>query len=79
MPTLTVSSAFVDFATAGLTKVLDEFFEEGDSQVTATLTTGDDGYRLNVAGTSVSSGDTSVTFKVVQEGDNDDLAIIAGG
>lgn len=79
VPSLTIATAFVDFETAGLTKVLDEFFEEGDAQVTATLTTGDDGYRLNVAGTSASSDDTSVTFKVVQEGDNDDLAIIAGG
>ena len=79
VPSLTVTAAFVDFATAGLTKVLNEFAEEGDEQVTATLTTGDDGYRLDVEGTSVDAGATTVTFKVVQEGDNDDLAIIAGG
>ena len=79
VPNSSVTTSFVDFEAEGLTKVLNEFFEEGDSQITATLLTEEDGYRLDIPGTGVNSGASVVTFKVVQEGDNDDLAIIAGG
>lgn len=57
--------------------MLDEYFIEGDSQVTATLTPGSGGYRLDVDGTFRNEED--VTYKVVQEGDNDLLALVAGG
>lgn len=76
LPSVSVSSSYLDLVSEGFTKVLDEFFIEGDSQVTATLTNSG-GYRLDIDGTS--RDDEFVTFKIVQEGDNDLLAVVAGG
>lgn len=60
--------------------MLTEHFEAGDAAITATLTTGATGaYRLQTNGTSISTNNQVVTIKAVQEGDNDLLAIIAGG
>ena len=83
IPTLTIASARTDLATAGLTEVLSETFDDGDSNITATVTTGaKNAYRLQIDDTSVSTdsnNDDTATFTAVQEGDNDQLAIIAGG
>lgn len=75
-----MTAAFADLTAAGLTEVLAEHFNAGDGAITATNTAGATGaYRLQTNGTSISADNLVVTIKAVQEGDNDLLAIIAGG
>ena len=80
IPTLSVTTALADLATAGLTEVLSETFSAGDSNVTVTVSTGATGaYRLQVSGSSIDSDKDQLILTAVQEGDNDQLAIIASG